>query len=81
MKKTIKLAVVFAIAVLMCMLLAVFASAETYNVKYADIGSGVKNTVKTDEDGKIVLRDTAVTSKEGKVFYGYRADSYCRHSV
>lgn len=71
MKKTIKLAVVFAIAALMCMLLAVFASAETYNVKYADIGSGVKNTVKTDEDGKIVLRDTAVTSKEGKVFYGW----------
>ena len=56
MKKSIKLTIVFALALMLCVLFAVFASAAEYSVKYADIGGGVKQTVKTDADGKIVLK-------------------------
>ena len=64
-----------ALTVLLCTLLAIFVSAETYNVKYADIGGGGSTvTVKTNEDGKITLRETPISSNAEKVFYGWFAD-------
>ena len=74
MKKLLKLAVTFVTMLTLCMLFAVISSAATYTVKYCDLGGGSKATAKTDENGVITLRDTAVTSNANKEFYGWFAE-------
>lgn len=71
MKRNLRLGIVFIMSLLLCLIFAVIASAQTYTVKYCDIGGGSKATVTTDENGKITLRDTSVTTKDGKEFYGW----------
>ena len=71
MNKAIKLSLALVIAVMLFAMLAIFASAEVYTAKYCDIGGGQKATVKTDENGKIVLKDTYSNTNESKVFYGW----------
>ncbi len=71
MTRKLKLGIVFIMSLLICMIFAVIASAETYTVKYCDANGSSKATASTDENGKITLRDTSVTTKDGKVFYGW----------
>ena len=58
-------------SLILCMIFAVIASAETYTVKYCQVNGTSKATATTDENGKITLRDTSVTTTDGKVFYGW----------
>ncbi|MBQ2809455.1 MAG: hypothetical protein IJF11_01020 [Clostridia bacterium] len=71
MKRAIKLSIVFVMSLILCMIFAVIASAETYTVKYCQVNGTSKATATTDENGKITLRDTSVTTTDGKVFYGW----------
>ena len=74
MKKLLKLAVTFVTMLTICMLFAVISSAATYTVKYCQIDGSSKATVKTDDNGVITLRDTSVTTTDGKEFYGWFTD-------
>ena len=75
MSKKLKLGLVLIVAMLTCVLFVVFASAETYTVKYADIGGGGSiSYADTDENGKITLRETSVSTNANKEFYGWFAD-------
>ncbi len=76
MKKTIKLAIVFVVAVMLCMLFAVFASAETYDVKLVwantnQTWDSSNKTFKTNEDGTFTIPERQSTVTEGKEFYGW----------
>ena len=76
MKKTVKLAIVFVIAMMLCMLFAVFASAETYNIKLVwantnQTWDSSNKTFKTNEDGTFTIPERQSTVTEGKEFYGW----------
>ncbi len=66
MKKSIKLTIVFTLAVMLCVLFAIFASAETYSVQYKNTNwDGNRDKKSTDENGVITLRDTGYTTDTG----------------
>ena len=76
MKKAIKLAVVFVMSVMLCALFAVFASAETYDVKLSwantnQTWDSSNKTFKTNEDGTFTIPERQSTVTEGKEFYGW----------
>ena len=74
MKKSIKLAIVFALVVMLCALFAIFASAEAVNVEYHTTSGSKKATVTTDENGSITLKDTGYETTAGMTFYGWFTD-------
>ena len=72
MKRAIKLSIVFVVAVMLCMLFAVLASAESYTIDYYDIkGSSKKATEATDENGTLTLKNSGYDTTEGREFYGW----------
>ena len=75
MKKKIllTLSLVFAVACL----LAIYVSAEVFNVSYYD-GNDIKETVQTDENGTITLRTERFSNSEAPIFnwYTYEGDIY-----
>ena len=69
MKRAIKLCVAF---ILVSMLFAVLASAESYTVDYYNIkGDSKKATETTDENGAITLKSSGYDTTAEKEFYGW----------
>ena len=71
MNRKTKTLFVLLVAIITCVLFAVISSAASYKANYCSISGSQKASATTDENGKIVLRDTAVTTTDGKVFYGW----------
>ncbi len=71
MKRNLRLGIVLMMSIVLCLLFAVVSSADQYTVKYCQVNGTSKATATTDENGKITLRDTSVTTTDGKVFYGW----------
>ena len=63
MKKSIKLTIVFALALMLCGLFAIFASAETFTVQYIQMSwESYKHKDSSDANGQITLRDVGYTT-------------------
>ena len=75
MTKRLKFGIILTLSFVFCMLFAVTAFAETYTVSYCNMKGDSKATATTDANGQITLRNTSVTTADGKVFYGWFTDS------
>ena len=69
MKKKLFLITLF-VFVMVC-LFAFTASADSYNVTYRELWGSVKETISTDENGQITLRDTGYSTGGNKQFLGW----------
>ena len=75
MKK--KILLTLSLAFVVACLLAIYVSAEVFNVSYFD-GNNIKETVQTDENGTITLRTERFSASDAPIFnwYTYEGDVY-----
>lgn len=69
MKK--KIFLILSFVFIFTFIFAISVCAEEYLVTYRDIWGSVKETVKTDENGQITIKDTGYTNHSGKTLFGW----------